>query len=269
MKLFTAPAYAGISGLSIIHNGGAASFEYVSALKSFIDYGINNLIMIFKSAQVNLYLILLLMISSFLSLLIAGRTKENLHLWGLLTTAVLVFFTLIVLYTGSHYYLEKQLAFIIPILCFILVSTFRYFNILFVTLALLLFPTNRAKAVLNIKERREMYISVKKYEYVESQLRDAANRIKPKHSEVNILFCYTQYEVPNHMIFCYLPVSVSNVPLLYTTNVVGEEAPLEDKFKVFNRIRIDYVMSTTSLNLPNMNLKYHNSLCFLYEYKTH
>jgi hypothetical protein len=67
------------------------------------------------------------------------------------------------------------------------------------------------------------------------------------------------------MTTCVLPLSVGKTPILYTSNVVSDDSSTEEKFKLHNLIRVDYILSKSKLDFSYVNKVYENPYYYLYE----
>jgi hypothetical protein len=53
-------------------------------------------------------------------------------------------------------------------------------------------------------------------------------------------------------------------PILYTTNIVDPAASMEDRFKMHNRLKVDYIMSRYALPWPSLQQVHATDFYYLY-----
>ncbi|MCX8491592.1 MAG: hypothetical protein ORN54_11045, partial [Cyclobacteriaceae bacterium] len=65
--------------------------------------------------------------------------------------------------------------------------------------------------------------------------------------DIVILWCYNEFEYGNAA-QALLPYSTRNGnPIMYTTNIVAKDSPVNEKFKLHGKLKVDYVLSRNQI----------------------
>jgi hypothetical protein len=267
MKLFTAPVYVGLSAFSSIHND-SNNFDLLNIISSVIKNFFSNIKNIFLNPHFNIVIFINIFLLSTFLLFSKKIEKKEFSNFPLLIVVITSLLTFLCFYTSYYFFLEKQLAFLIPILIFIVLTNLEIRNHLVLVAILVISPQAYAEAKTNILNRKSFYAQLKQYENYTKSFMGIKNYITSKENQINILFNYNEFDIPNHMVSCFLPLSVNGKPILYTTNVTDENAKIDDIFQIHNKIRLDYMLSRNELNFSIVNLVYKNENYFLYELNT-
>jgi len=256
MKLFTAPVFWGLAAFSTIHSQDILEIEIIKIATTTVSNIFSNLTSIYRNFNPSVILVLVLIIIASYNLIKYRNRNNILSLVGLFLVVISTYITLLSLYTTNPFFFEKQTAFLIPILLFIIVSCSRNLLIYLALSFFILLPVTMFKSVDNIKSRRFFYSKINEYSELKDNVIKLKEYLEPKNSEINILCSYSEYGLPNSMIMCFLPLSVGNTPILYTTNIVNDDSSPEEKFKLHNHIRIDYILSKNRLDFPYIKRVY-------------
>jgi hypothetical protein len=269
MIFFTAPSH--VLGLSVIHNGEFTSPNILNAVIILLNNFIHNSMILFFKANSSVFLILILLIISFESIIYnlykpIWILKKKIIL-GLLIVIFSTMFAEILLYTCEPFYLEKQIAFFVPLLIYIIILLKRNYKLVLLLSIFIYFPVSILKSKSLITEHKDFnYIIKDKKDYIKN-LSEFSNYIHNNKNEINILWSYADFEIPNHMTCAVLPVSINNKPILYTTNLCSSSSNDTIKFKRYYKFNIDYILSKDSISLENVDLvKYKSGIYYLYKF---
>jgi hypothetical protein len=270
VKYLSAPTH--ISGFKEIHNSESTfnisnlvigvKENLVKNIKNIYHYLFNHIFGLFS-----LFSFLFLVIASIHTYMFEKDNQNKQKIFGILFFTSLTLISFILLYTFDVFFIEKQIAFLVPGLIYIVINGNNKLSFILMIFVFMFFPFAFSKAKKNIEQRRESYVNVSKFNNQVDSFQSFVNHINPKYSEVNILYLYNEYELPKNLITCFLPLSKNKVPILYTQNIIDLDKPDSLKFQTHNLIRIDYVLSKNMLKLDWLDLKYSNGYIFLYSNK--
>lgn len=270
MKLFTAPSY--VLGLNSIHNGEFMVSNVFLTIKILLLNAIHNSIALFSNANSSVILILLLMVTITYSIFNSTNkhiwVRHKIHVLGILTVIVTTMIVELLLYYTQALTIEKQIAFFIPLLIFIIILLGKNYKLIFFFCCFIFLPISILKSKNYVDAHKEFsHLINSKKEYI-NNLSEFSNPIHADKKEINILWLYSEYEIPNNMTLTVLPVSLNRKPLLYTTNICNENANDSVKFKMYHKIDIDYILSKDSISLKNIDLvQYNPKYYYLYKCK--
>jgi hypothetical protein len=271
MKYFTAPAH--VLGFKEIHSSNAL-FSISNLVNAVMDNFFRNIKMIYhylfnhRYGLFSLISFMFLIIASLDAFLKERNKQDREKIFGILLFTFLTLMTFILLYTADIFFLEKQIAFLVPALIYIVIKYNKNVSLILLLFVFIFFPFSFAKTKKNIEQRRESYNLVSNFKLEVSNFREFVKHINTKHSEVNVLYLYNEYDLPNNLITCFLPLSKNGVPILYTQNIIDLNKPDSLKFQVHNKIRIDYVISKNKLDFEWLTPEYFNGYIYLYSKKT-
>lgn len=270
MRLFTAPAW--VDGLNYLYLENTSFLQLKHLIKRILIKGYLNTLNFYTKLGLSSVLILTFFAISIYDIMfnkkLTNWIKKKEYVLGLfmvmLTTIIAIFF----FYTTNLFFLEKQIAFFIPVLIVIIIILKKNFKLLLFISFFVFLPCTIIKTINNVSSHKEYYkIVYKKKQYIDN-LSDFKNFIKPlkNKKKISILWAYNEFDIPNNLTGLIMPLSINKTPILYTTNVCEIDAPDRIKFKTYNKIHIDYILSKDSVSISNIVLvsKKHN---YYYLYK--
>lgn len=258
MKLFIAPAYASdMHKINELYKLNLWSFAQQS-IKAFV-FQLKELI--FKSGQPS-YLVLGLMV--IVAVLFFVR-RSRVSLAAFLIASILVI-TLLCYYTASPFFFVKQTAMLVPLLLIVAIRESPSYVKYWIGLSMVvLIPSTWAQQAASIAEHQAAYANKANNISFEEALQSLPDHID-KSGSVVILWCYSEYDY-GHAAQALLPYSTRNgEPIMYTTNIVFDSnAPNEERFRLHNKLKVDYILSRQPIDWKNLNLKLQTSFFFFYE----
>jgi len=262
MKLFTAPS--SILGLGDVHNSNA-TFNLFHSIQNLFKNFMTNLYRLYDRVNSSIFVFLTLLLLSIYGLF-ENRKNDVKTLLGLLFIVLISFIAFLFLYSTYWFFFEKQIAFTLPILIYIIMKLKKQYNVLFLFSVFIFFPITITKARDNVINKKLAFVEVEKSSEDIKTINKFRYYLKPKRKEVNILFFRQDFKLTHDLISSTLPTSFKNIPILYTSSVCDIDAVDSVKFKVHNKIEIDYCISPKEINLSNFKLVYRNKLINLYKY---
>jgi hypothetical protein len=256
MKLFIAPPYAGdMHKIDLLYNGQLAEFVSQS-YEAFL----NNLKAIFigRTSAINVLLVLILV--AFINFYFL---RSKLILASLLITFCLLS-VMFAYYSVNHFYFLKQTAMLIPLLlvCVVVEAKSRIVSFGIVIMLLLVFPSPYRKTNEAIELGRTGSAHYTNNITLEKSFSTIADHIE---DSAVILWCYREYDY-GYSAQALLPFSTkSGNPILYTTNIVEPTDPPETKFKLHNKLKVDYILSRYPIAWPNLQEVHQTEFYHLYK----
>ena len=262
MKFFTAPS--SILGFGDIHSGN--SIDLLSTFRHLFSNFTTNLYRLFDRSNSSIIFFLFSLIIVFLNFFTNYKKIQRLH-YGLFFVIIVTFISYLILYSTYWYFFEKQIAFVLPLIFYLIVKdfSFRDKNIYISICVLLFLPISITKTRQNIIDKKKAFIENVKENNKIVKLNNFSCRLKDEgKDEINVLFKRNDFDIDYNRFISLLPLSFNKKPLLYSSNIVESEKD-KDVFKLHNKIRIDYIMSSKILKLEYVNLIYSDNLMFLYK----
>jgi hypothetical protein len=245
MKLFIAPPYAGqMHKINHLYDFDLIAF-YKATRRSISDnFGF------FVDPQTPL---VTLMFFLFLLAVITAVISRNKLVLGALLTAVCLVLTMMAYYAVDEFYFVKQTVILVPLFLLALAAgpskkVFAYLSIILVAF----FFEHRYKmeneAIHTGRSAFDHYQAHAKFENSLSEIRDHVGE-----GPVIILWDYRQYDFYGYSAQALLPFDThSKKPIMYTTNIVDAAATHESRFQLHNRLKVDFILSRTALELPGL-----------------
>ena len=259
MKYFLAPSYSSsVQKIEPLHQG--LIFQFISETLHSI---LNNLRLLFESSDIGNFLVIGFVAASCITLFI----KREKILWPSTVISLALLVTFLGYYVVDEFFFLKQTAMLMPLLLLSLVISYhavkaRYFIIL---VLLCVFPSRLIMANKIIEKRRIEYDHRREFSELESSFAKIPNYIRE--GPTVILWCYDEYDYGRSTESLLSFSTRAKQPILYTTNVVAPDSPPETKFRTYNKLKIDYILSRSALNWPTLQ-KIHSTPYFnLYEVK--
>lgn len=261
MKLFTAPS--SILGLGDVHNSGT-NFNILHSIQNLFKNFMTNLYRLYDRVNSSIIVFLTLLLLSIYGLY-ENRKDDIKTLLGLLFIVLISFVAFLFLYSTYWFFFEKQIAFTLPILIYILLKFKKQYNVLLLFSFFIFFPITITKARDNVINKKLAFVEVEKFRKEIKTINKFRYYLKPNRNEVNVLFFRSDYNLSQDLILSTLPTSFKTIPILYTSSVCEVEAVDSVKYKVHNKIEIDYCITSKEINLSNFKLVYSNNLINLYQ----
>lgn len=256
IKFFTAPAFA--SGLKLFEH--LFDFNIFLFIKSAFTSFIRNVYSLFAQRSIVLYTLFLLFTITLVQFIL---TKGKL-LSATLLISLLTLITLLSLYITNQFFLEKQVAFLFPLLIVANVMAPKNVNKLILIIFISTLPFSVVQSYKNIKTRRIMYQELKKHEDKITHFAGISGLVKQDGPSI-IQWDYSEHDFPNKITEAIIPVSNgAGFPICYTTTITTPSDPDSIKFKRFGKLRIDYVLSRKKLSFDDIQLVTKNDYFYLY-----
>jgi hypothetical protein len=192
------------------------------------------------------------------------KLKDRFLLAALLISICLVG-VLMAYYSVSPFFFVKQTAMLLPLLIVAVMRSphlwIKYF--LFVLFIFYWVPVNKARTE-NINEHKAAYVNLSNNRAMEIEFEKIRSALEPYKDHV-ILWCYNEFDYGNAL-QALLPYSSSTGnPIMYTTNIVDPStASMEEKFKLHNKLRVEYVLSRKQIEWPTMKEVFHTPFYYFY-----
>lgn len=180
------------------------------------------------------------------------RTKDRLVMAAVLVGFFLTM-ALLAYYSIDPFYFVKQTAVLLPLLMIVLMRQSHMAIQYLIFVAFIFFWVgNNKERTWNIEEHKRAYINRTNSQGFESALNELRYKIEDKPGLV-ILWCYSEYDY-GHAAQALLPYSTpSGKPIMYTTNIAFDPStPLDVKFKLHNKLKVDYLLSRYPIPWPNL-----------------
>lgn len=258
VKLFTAPAF--VVGLKEIHKDNGV-YNLMIIIKNTLINGINNIRLVFDKQYITIPILTFFVLCIYVAF---KSTNDKMRLFkndlGLFFVLGAFFSTLLFFYTFTPFFIEKQLANLIVILIFLVLSANDNDNKSFIYSFLFLIPFSLFQLNSNINQRENFYSlsrnDLRKYNF--SIIKNYLNGKK----EYNLLYVSKDFSNSlGNLLTINLPVSKDEIPILYTSNVIASD------FSLHNKIKIDGIITKQNIKVSNFELKY-KSKAFNFYLKT-
>ncbi|CAN5458145.1 hypothetical protein BH10BAC4_BH10BAC4_15810 [soil metagenome] len=247
MRYFTAPPYA--ADMQKIDR--LFEFDVIGFVVKTIRATGRNTFELLKSGSSGVYGLLMLMLIASIRW---WQTKDRLLLAALLVSSSLVG-ALMAYYSAGPWYFLKQSAILIPLLIIALIITGSSVKLkygIFLT-ALLLSPFMYNNLSAGIQVRRNAFSVLESNRQFHSALLELREFINEKEN-VTILWCYDEFDY-GPTAEALLPfATTSGFPILYTSNIVKAAETPEVRFQLHNKLKVQYVLSRSPLDLPSLRL---------------
>lgn len=243
MKIFTAPPYAGdMQKIDRLYKFDLPGFILKTA-KSLLVHSWN----LIMSGSIPVYFLLSL---GALNLYLFWKSHTRIYLASVIIS-VLTLAALLAYYTPDPWYFIRQSDGLIPLLLVpvLMDGTSRLIKYCILAGSLITFVISWTWISETVTKRREAYANWIEF----SPMKNAFAEI-PQYMEgsdnINVLWCYNEYPFGSTT-ESLLPFSTrANAPILYSTNVVSADESAEVRFKRYNKLRMDYILSRMAVNLP-------------------
>lgn len=247
MRYFTAPPYAG--GMQKIDR--LFKLDILDFISKTVLSTLGNTFRLLKSSSIVVYILLVLVIMA------AVRWWQTKHqiLGAALLISISLLGALMAYYSAGEWYFLKQSAILLPLLIIslILTSSSQVFKYTILILSFLFFPLLYKNVSNSINEHKKAFQALQSYRSFQNALNELPDFISEQ-SNITILWLYTEYDFGSTT-EAILPFSTKHGnPILYTTNIVSASDTPEVKFERFNKLKINYVLSRTTLSLPHLQL---------------
>lgn len=259
MKFFLAPTFSpDVQKIDLLYQGHF--FQFISRTFNSIK---DNIISVFTTADLGLLIVIGLALAC---CVITVMERDKMALVATVISLALLF-TFLGYYTVAEFFFIKQTAMLMPLmlLSIIVSGNSIKINYAIVIVVLAIFPSRLVMTNKAITKRRVEYTHRRESHDLENSFAEIGSYVKPQGAV--ILWCYNEYDFGRSAEALLPPATAAKKPILYTTNVVPTDATAEHKFKVYNRLKIDYVLSRYPLEFPNVKLVHATPFYSLYEMK--
>jgi hypothetical protein len=257
MKLFTAPPYAGeMRKIDLMYAGQYG--EFIKQSWSAFEDNIEG-VFLERASVIDIFLGLL-----FVSVIGYFITRSRIILAALLISGCL-FFVMFAYYTVNLFYFIKQTAMLIPLLLIALVTGFPNRKLAYALALVLLitFPSPFSKTKEAIQIGRYGYEHYRRSVEFENALSEISTHLSNKPNV--ILWDYREYDY-GYATEALLPfASADKQPIMYTTNIVEASASAQDRFRLHNRLKVDYILSRHTLDWPQVKEVHATQFYHLYQ----
>jgi hypothetical protein len=257
MRIFIAPPYASdMQKFDLLYEGQYTEFIRQS-LRAFVSK--LNSVFLERTSVINIFFSLLAV--SGIGYLI---TRSRIILAALLISGCLLF-VMFAYYTISQFYFIKQTAMLIPLLLIALLTGFPNRKLAYALAVVLLitFPSPFNKTTEAIQTGREGYEHYSRSAEFENALSEISDHVDNKPNV--ILWDYREYDY-GYAAEALLPfASRKKQPIMYTTNIVDASATAADRFRLHNRLKVDYILSRHALDWPQVKEVHATQFYYLYE----
>ncbi len=239
LRFFIAPPFAGeMHKLQRLYSFNLWDFV-LETLKGVY----HNAVIFFSSNSTPIYVLLLL---SAFTLINFWKTKDKFQLGSLFVTLCLVG-TLMAYYSVNAFYFVKQTAMLIPLLMVAFIrGPFRIAKwTLFVSLLFFWVPVNKKRTTV-IEEHKVAFTNLTNNSSMKADLQQIRDHVE-LNKDIVVLWCYNEFEYGNAA-QALLPYSTrTGNPIMYTTNIVSKDSPVNEKFKLHGKLNVNYVLSRNQI----------------------
>ncbi len=257
MRYFTAPPYAAdMQKIESIYRFDILDFIYRTMRATA-----RNTFLLVKSGSLGVYILLTLIA---ITAVRWWQTKDRLLLAALFISASLVG-ALMAYYSAGPWYFLKQSAILIPLLiiCLMVTNSPPLLKYGILLTSILLSPLLYRNTSITILERQNAYNQLQLSKPFQSALNGLPEFITEQ-SEVTVLWCYNEFDYGSAA-EALLPFSTkSGKPILYSTNVIIDDIRAEEKFKMYGRLNINYVLSRQPIQLSGLKEVHENEFFHFY-----
>ncbi|OFY70877.1 MAG: hypothetical protein A3G23_12210 [Bacteroidetes bacterium RIFCSPLOWO2_12_FULL_37_12] len=253
-KFFFAPAWAsGLKTIDYLYKFEVFKFINHSS-KQFFQNG-KNLFQVHNS-----FVIFFFFLTFIRALIIKNKFLTS---TALICSVILVL--LLAFYDTNPLFFIKQVAFMIPLMITANLTIKSPRNYLIILFMLLTFPFTIRFTYSKIRDSKSAYTYRENQKEFVSSLADIVNYVEPEKKNT-ILWSYNEYHYPAAE--ALIPLATSKgFPILYTTNITDTNAPPEEKFRLYNKLKVDYILSRFQLAKPELKLLVSNKYYYFYKNK--
>ena len=265
MKLFQAPSY--VIGLSEIHETKANLTNILSSIKNLVNNFKTNLYQLFNQTHSSIATFLLLLFIAALNVFQIKNNRFKSKEFGLLLIVVMTYITLLFLYNTKAYFMEKQSGFLIPMMIFIIISSKKnILLVLFISFTVFL-PHSMMKSVNNFHERKNAAAKIVQYQEFKEDLSHLFDDVPQHKQDIYTILYPPDFAMEENYLSCFLPLNQNGIPIIYTVNPkYHKNITIQTKFHTFKKHKIDYILCTYPLDIPNIVLTKKTKYYYLYQY---